>query len=175
MLREVSDEPEEVTMPSLPPPPAIQPSTAVFKPIYGINWSSRFEDYPYLIKLPGCRRFEFYLAQTEEARYLKETLSDYVKFPTFPRRLNGDVIVDYHPEYHAITSQESDTNIISNVFLAIFGNYPSRLQNRQPVWLEDGLGTCFTMIHLQQAMNSVIVQFITQMTSYLSKLNLRMS
>jgi hypothetical protein len=99
---------------------------------------------------------EFYLAQTEEARYLKETLSDYVKFPTFPRRVNGDVIVDYHPEYHPITSQESDTNIISNVFLAIFGNYPSRLQNRQPVWLEDGLGTCFTMIHFQQAMNSVI-------------------
>jgi hypothetical protein len=53
---------------------------------------------------------EFYLAQTEEARYLKETLSDYVKFPTFPRHLNGDVIVDYHPEYHLITSQESDTN-----------------------------------------------------------------
>ena len=143
-------------MPSLPPPTAIHPSTAVFKPIYDINWSSRFEDYPYLKKLPGCRRFEFYLAQTEEARYLKETLSDYVKFPTFPRRLNGDVIVDYHPEYHPITSQESDTNIISNVFLAIFGNYASRLQNGKPVWLEDGLGTCFTMIHFQQAMNSVI-------------------
>jgi hypothetical protein len=45
MLREVSDEPEEVTMPSLPPPTAIQPSTAVFVPIYDTNWSSRFEDY----------------------------------------------------------------------------------------------------------------------------------
>jgi hypothetical protein len=45
MLREVSDEPEEVTidvevdkMPPLPPPTAIQPSTAVFEPIFDINW-----------------------------------------------------------------------------------------------------------------------------------------
>ena len=132
MLREVSDEPEEVTMPSLPPPAAIQPSTAVFAPIYDINRPLSFNRsycpmHPYLEKEPGRRSYQFYLVQTEEARYLKETLRDYVKFSTFPRRLNGDVIVDYHPEYLNITSQESDTNIISNVFLAIFGNYPSRL------------------------------------------------
>jgi hypothetical protein len=70
--------------------------------------------------------------------------------------LNGNVIVDCHPDYPSITSQESDSNIISNVFLAIFGNYASRLQNGKPIWLEYGLGTCLTMIHFQQAMNSVI-------------------
>jgi hypothetical protein len=136
MLREVSDEPEEVTinvevdkMPPLPPPTAIQPSTVVYAPIFDINWSFSFADYPYLAKVPGSRRYQFYLVQTEEARYLKEILKDNVKFPTFPRRLNGDVIVDYHPEYLNITSQESDTNIISNVFLAIFGNYASKAQN----------------------------------------------
>ena len=152
-------------MPLLPPTPtAIQPSTAVIVPIYDINLSggsSRFDTSPYLVtpclvKLLGNQGYEFYLAQTEEARYLKEILSDYVKFPTFPRSLNGDVIVDYHPEYLPNTLQESDTNIISNVFLAIFGNYASKLQNGKPVWLEDGLGTCFTMIHFQQAMNSII-------------------
>jgi hypothetical protein len=144
-------------MPSLPPPTAIQPSTAVFVPIFVINWSAcPFEDYPYLLKSPGSRCCQFYMAQTEEARYLKETLRDHVKFSTFPRDLNGDVIVDYHPEYHPISLQESDSNIISNVFLAIFGNYPSKLQNGEPVWLRNGLGTCFTMIHFQQAMNSVI-------------------
>jgi len=83
-------------------------------------------------------------------------LEDHVKFPSFPRIWNGDVIVDCHPEYPPITPQESDTNNTSTVFKAIFGNYASRLQNGKPVWLEDGLGTCFTMIHLQQAMNSVI-------------------
>jgi len=68
--------------------------------------------------------------------------------------LNDDVIVDHHPEYLPITPQESD--VISNVSLAIFGNFASLIQNRKPVWLEDGLGTCFSMIHFQQAMNSVI-------------------
>ena len=41
-LRQVSDEPEEDIMPSLPPPLAIQPSTAVFEPIYDSN-SDEFE------------------------------------------------------------------------------------------------------------------------------------
>ena len=155
MLREVSDEPVEITMPPLPPP-AIQPSTA-FVPIFNINWSfCPFADCPYLANVPGLRCYQFYLAETEEERYLKTILEDHVKFPTLPRRLNGDVIVDHHPEYLPITPQESDTNIISNVFQAIFGNYASRLQNGEPVWLRNGLGTCFTMIHLQQAMNSVI-------------------
>ena len=71
--------------------------------------------------------------------------------------------MDCHPEYPPITPQESDSNIISNIFLAIFGNYASEVPKRRPVWLENGLGTCFTMIHIQQAMNS-------QMTSFLSKL-----
>jgi hypothetical protein len=31
-----------------------------------------------------------------------------------------------------------------------------RLQNGEPVWLRNGLGTCFSMIHFQQAMNSII-------------------
>jgi hypothetical protein len=136
-------------MPPLPPP-AIQPSTA-FVPIFYINWYS----YPFA-NVPGLCCYQFYLAETEEERYLKTILEDHVKFPTLPRRLNGDVIVDHHPEYLPITPQESDTNIISNVFQAIFGNYASRLQNGEPVWLRNGLGTCFTMIHLQQAMNSVI-------------------
>jgi hypothetical protein len=70
--------------------------------------------------------------------------------------LDGDVIVDCHPEYHPITLQESDSNIIINVFLAIFGNYASRLQNGEPVWLRNSLGNCFSMIHFQQAMNSII-------------------
>ena len=143
-------------MPSLPPPTAIQPSTAVFAPIFDINWSFSFTDYPYLLQVPGRRCYQFYLVQTEEARYLKEILNDHVKFSSFPRHLNGDVIVDCHPEYHPITFQESDSNIISNVFLAIFGNYASLLQNGKPVWLRNGLGTCFTMIHFQQAMNFVI-------------------
>ena len=114
MLREVYDEPEEITidvevdkMPPLPPPTAIQPSTAVFAPIFDINYSfCSFADYPYLVKLPGSCCYQFFLAQTEEARYLKTILEDHVKFPTFPRRLNGNVIVDCHPEYHPITLQD---------------------------------------------------------------------
>ena len=164
MLREVSHEPEEVTinievdkMPPLPPPTAIQPSTAVFAPIFDINYSfCPFADYPYYAKVPGRRCYQFYPTQTEEARYLKTILENHVKFSTFPRRLDGDVIVDCHPEYHPITLQESDSNIIINVFLAIFGNYASRLQNGEPVWLRNGLGNCFSMIHFQQAMNSII-------------------
>ena len=114
MLREVYDKPEEITidvgvdkMPPLPPPTAIQPSTAVFAPIFDINYSfCSFADYPYLVKLPGSCCYQFFLAQTEEARYLKTILEDHVKFPTFPRRLNGNVIVDCHPEYHPITLQD---------------------------------------------------------------------
>ena len=71
--------------------------------------------------------------------------------------MNGDAIVDCHPEYLTITPQESeDTNNTSTVLKAIFRNFPSRLQERRPVWLENGLGTCFTMIHFQQATSSVI-------------------
>jgi hypothetical protein len=71
--------------------------------------------------------------------------------------LNGDAIVDCHPEYLTITPQESeDTNNTSTVLKAIFRNFPSRLQERRPVWLENGLGTCFTMIHFQQAISAVI-------------------
>ena len=109
-----------------------------------------------MVKVPGSRCYQFYLSQTEEARYLKEILKDPVKFPTFPRDWNGDVIVDCHPDYPPITPQESDSNIISNVFLAIFGNFASEVQKRRPVWLENGLDTCFTIIHFQQEMNSVI-------------------
>jgi hypothetical protein len=61
MLREVSDEPVEITMPPLPPP-AIQPSTA-FVPIFNINWSS----CPFA-NVPGLRCYQFYLAETEEER-----------------------------------------------------------------------------------------------------------
>jgi hypothetical protein len=90
-------------MPPLPPPTAIQPSTAVFAPIFDINYSfCSFADYPYLVKLPGSLCYQFYLAQTEEARYLKTILEDHVKFPTFPRRLNGNVIVDCHPDQNII-------------------------------------------------------------------------
>ncbi len=131
----------------------------MFAPIFDINYSfCPFADYPYYAKakVPGRRCYQFYLAQTEEARYLQTILEDHVEFPTFPRRLNGDVTVDCHPEYPPITPQESDSNIISNVFLAIFENFDSLLQNGKPVWLENGLSTCFTMIHFQQAMNSVI-------------------
>jgi len=113
-------------MPPLPPP-AIHPSTA-FVPIFNINWSS----CPFA-NVTGLRCYEFYLAETEEERYLKTILEDHVKFPTFPRRLNDDVIVDHHPEYLPITPQESD--VISNVSLAIFGNFASLIQNRKPVKL----------------------------------------
>jgi len=87
----VSEEPEEDTMPPLPPP-AIQPSTA-FVPIFNINWSS----CPFA-NVPGLRCYQLYLAETEEERYLKTIFEDNVKFPTFPRHLNGDVIVDHHPD-----------------------------------------------------------------------------
>ena len=162
MLREVSHEPEEVTinievdkMPPLPPPTAIQPSTAVFAPISD-RFSRPLEEYLYWLKLPGRCCCQFYLAKTEEARYLKTILEDHVKFPSFPRSWNGDVIVDCHPDYPPITPQESDTNNTSTVFKAIFGNYASRLQNGEPVWLRNSLGNCFSMIHFQQAMNSII-------------------
>jgi len=133
----------------------------VLAPIYHISWSaSPFGDHPYLVKVPESCRYQFYLTQTEEARYLKEILGDHLKFSTFPRRLNGDVIVDCHchPDYPPITPQESDTNNNSTVFKAIFGNYASRLQERRPISLENGLGTCNTMTltHFQQAVNSVI-------------------
>jgi len=128
-----------------------------FAPIFDIKYSfCPFADYPYYAKVPGRRCYQYYLAQTEEARYLKTILEDHVKFPTFLRRLNGDVIVNFHPKYHPITLQEFDSNIIGNVFLAIFENYASRLQNGEPVWLRNGLGTCFTMKIFQQAMNSII-------------------
>jgi hypothetical protein len=114
-------------------------------------------DYPYLVKLPDSLCYQFYLAQAEEARYLKEILNDNATFSTFPRRLNGDVIVDCHPEYpSSFTHQDSDTAIRNTVFNSIFGNYASPRQGGKPIFLENGLGTCFTMIHFQQAMNSVI-------------------
>ncbi len=98
-------------MPPLPPP-ASRSSTAVLAPIYDINWSAcSFGNYPDLVKVPGSRCYQFYLTQTEEARYLKEILEDHVKFSTFPRCLNVDVIVDCHPDYPPITPQESDSNI----------------------------------------------------------------
>ena len=140
MCRKVSKDEEEATinievdkMPSLPPP-AIQPSAAVLAQIYDINWSvCPFGNCPYLVKVPGSRCYKFYLAQTEEARYLKDILEDPVKFSTFPRRLNGDAIVDCHPEYPTITPQESeDTNSTSTVLKAVFRNFPSRLQERRP-------------------------------------------
>ena len=128
---------------------------------YDLSFCDRF--HPYLVKVPGSRCYQFYLAQTEEARYLKNILDNPVKFSTFLRDWQCDVIVDCHPEYPPITPQESDSSIISNIFLAIFGNYASEVQKHRPVWLENGLGTCFTLINFQQAMNS-------QMTSFLSKL-----
>ena len=121
----------------------------MLSPIFDINWSAcPFGDYPYLVKVPGSCCYQFYLAQAEEARSLKEILNDNVKFSTFPRHLNGDVIVDCHPEYPPIPPQESDTDITSTVCKAIFGNFPSKCQRHKPICLENGLGTCFTVIHL---------------------------
>ena len=173
MLRSVSDDVEEVTadvevnkMPplpddpddlveldkmfSLPDDPEDLPLTTVLSPML-------MYDYPYLVKLPGSRCYQFYLAHAEEARYLKEILNDNVTFSTFPRRVNGNVIVDCHPEYPLpFTPQDSDAAIRNTVFYSIFENYASPRQGGKPIFLENGLGTCFTMIHFQQAMNSVI-------------------
>ena len=127
------------------------------------------------IPFPGGPCPSFNCAQKEEAELLMAIFKDHVKFPTLQRGSDGNVIVDFHPRYLLPNPQESDSN--STVFKAIFGHYTSFLQNGNQVWLEDGIGTCFTMKLLWKAMNSVIlgtfVQLVTQMTFFLSKLNLR--
>ncbi len=70
--------------------------------------------------------------------------------------MNGDVIVDSYPEYPPITPQESDANIISTAFKSIFGNFASKIQGGGPIFEENGLVTCFTIPHFQQAISSVI-------------------
>ena len=173
MLRSVSDDVEEVTvdvevdkMPPLPDDPVdlVEMDKMFSLPVdpedlslTTVSSPMLMYDYPYLVKLPGSRCYQFYLAQAEEARYLKEILNDNATFSTFPRRLNGDVIVDCHPEYPSpFTPQDSDTAIRNTVFYSTFANYASPQQDGKPIFLENGVGTCFTMIQFQQAMNSVI-------------------
>jgi hypothetical protein len=71
-LRQVSDEPDEDIMPSLPP--------------------------LHTIPFPGGRCPPFNRAQKEEAELLKAMFKDHVKFPTLQRGSDGNVIVDFHPD-----------------------------------------------------------------------------
>ncbi len=64
--------------------------------------------------------------------------------------------MDSHPEYPDITPQESDANIISTVFKAIFRNIASLCIDCRPICKENDRGTCFTMTQFQQVISSLI-------------------
>jgi hypothetical protein len=72
---------------------------------------------------------------------------DHVKFPTLQRGSDGNVIVDFHPEYFdpSATAAERLLSTTSPVLTALFGHYAFILQNGDQVWLVDGFGTCYTM------------------------------
>ncbi len=94
---------------------------------------------------------------------------DHVKFPTLQRGLDGNVIVDYHPEYYFDPSATAAKRLLlttSPVFTALFGHYASILQNGDQVWLVDGFGTCYTMKLLRKAMKSVIPGATLRLVGY---------
>ena len=141
-LRQVSDEPDEDIMPLLPP--------------------------QHTIPFPGCRCPLFNLYQQKEAELLKTMFKNYVKFPTLQRGSDGNVIVDFHPEYIDFSAKAAERHMSSTspVLTAIFGHYASILQNGDQVWLADGLGTCYTMKLLRKAMNSVIPGATLRLVGY---------
>ena len=132
MLRVVSDEPEEDIMPLLPP--------------------------LHTIPFPGGRCPSFNRAQKEEKEFMMAIFKDPAKFSTLQRGSDGNVIVDFHPQYFdpSATAAERLLSTTSPVLTALFGHYASILQNGNQVWLVDGFGTCYTMKILRLAMNSVI-------------------
>ena len=93
---------------------------------------------------------------------------DHVKFPTLQRCLDGNVIVDFHPEYFdpSVMAAERLLSMTSPVLTALFGHYASILQNGDQVWLVDGFGTCYTMKLLRKAMNSVIPGATLRLVGY---------
>ena len=103
-LRQVSDEPDEDIMPLLPP--------------------------QHTIPFPGCRCPLFNLYQQKEAELLKTMFKNYVKFPTLQRGSDGNVIVDFHPEYIDFSAKAAERHMSSTspVLTAIFGHYASILQ-----------------------------------------------
>ena len=112
----------------------------------------------------------FNRAQKEEAELLMAIFKDHVKFPTLQRGSDGNVIVDYHPEYYfdpSATAAERLLLTTSPVLTAIFGHYASILQNGDQVWLVNGFGTCYTMKLLRKAMNSVIPGATLRLVGYL--------
>ena len=54
---------------------------------------------PHTIPYPGGRCPSFNRAQKEEAELLMAIFKDHVKFPTLQRGSDGNVIVDFHPQY----------------------------------------------------------------------------
>jgi hypothetical protein len=93
---------------------------------------------------------------------------DHVKFPTLQRGSDGNVIVDFHPEYIDFSAKAAERHMSSTspVLTAIFGHYASILQNGDQVWLADGLGTCYTMKLLREAMNSIIPGATLRLVGY---------
>ena len=121
------------------------------------------------LPFPGGRCFLFNLVQQKEAEFLMAMFKDHVKFPTLQRGLDGNVIVDYHPEYYFDPSATAAKRLLlttSPVFTALFGHYASILQNGDQVWLVDGFGTCYTMKILRKAMNSVIPGATLRLVGY---------
>jgi len=138
----VSDEPEEDIMPLLPP--------------------------LHTIPFPGGRCPSFNHAQKEEKELLMAIFKDHVKFPTLQRGSDGNVIVDFHPQYFdpSAAAAKRLLSATSPVLTALFGHYASILQNGNQVWLVDGFGTCYTMKILRLAMNSVIPGATLRLVGY---------
>ena len=120
------------------------------------------------IPFPGGPCPSFNCAQKEEAELLMAIFKDHVKFPTLQRGSDGNVIVDFHPEYFdpSATAAERLLSTTSPVLTALFGHYASILQNGDQVWLVDGFGTCYTMKLLRKAMNSVIPGATLRLVGY---------
>ena len=110
----------------------------------------------------------FNLRRQEEADLLMAICKDHVKFPTLQRGSDGNVIVDFHPQYFdpSATAAERLLSTTSPVLTALFGHYASILQNGDQVWLVDDFGNCYTMKLLRKAMNSVIPGAALRLVGY---------
>ena len=100
------------------------------------------------IPFPGCRCPLFNLYQQKEAELLMTMFKDLVKFPTLQRGSDGNVIVDYHPEYFD-PSAMADVPLpltMSPVLTALFGHYASILQNGDQVLRHPRSNTLFSWL-----------------------------
>jgi hypothetical protein len=85
---------------------------------------------------------QYYLHQKNYVDFLQKLLSDTIRFPGFPKDSDGKVIVDTHPDYAPLRTDE----VIGD------NKFQGTILQCGPIFEEDGKASCFTFEQMLQSL-----------------------